>query len=94
MTKTNYNERLDEILGHLNYETLFNEMPDGRRIYEHHKISESRNDEAKSALTQLFKDLVAEAKPDFDEVDDYNRTFLEAMFKVFEQNLLKLLENK
>ena len=83
---TNYNERLDKILL-----TTLREMS---RELEAYGYIDSKNylSEKKQAIKQLTKELVAEAQPDFDNMDNYNRSFLEAMFKAFEQNLLKALE--
>ena len=83
---TNYNERLDEVL----FETI-----ESASTYTHNVTAEEADyiqDRAKQAITSLIKELVAEAQPDFDSMDDYNRSFLKAMFKGFEQNLLKALE--
>lgn len=92
---TNFNERLNEALCNhkgrvLTYHELYR-----KQHHNPHRLDEDlahADAVAKQSLTSLIKDLVAEAQPDFDNMDNYNRSFLEAMFKAFERNLLKALE--
>lgn len=79
---TNYNERFDEIL------TRF---ADGE--YSKHWVDERKTYtklEAKQALTSLYKELVAEAKPEVNCIEHYKE--IEQHLDQFEQNLLKQLE--
>ncbi len=94
---TNYNERLDEVLANLVNQVAANEqrLLNGNATRKATIDSDSHaTTQAKQAITSLTKELVAELQPDFDNMDNYNRSFLEAMFKAFEQNLLKALEEK
>ena len=89
---TNYNERLDKILGQLITKTADASYGEWQVV---------GLPEAKQALTSLIKELVEEAKPTEKPTDDtkigsweeghqnvgYNRAVIE-----FEQNLLKELE--
>lgn len=81
---TNYNEKLDEILGSM-------------QVEEYGTVSKA---DTKQALTSLIKELVAEAQPkkrNTDVGDAYQRTFCGEYNKgidQFEQNLLKALEDK
>ena len=92
---TNYNERLDKALERLAVAGR------GWGVSESAQIESMRSelDEAKQAITSLFKELVAEAKPK-DYVDYYANDPIERGRKIsydeavreFEQNLLKALE--
>lgn len=86
---TNYNERLDELLGTMLKANNLHILPFDKNIAQ-----------AKAAITSLIKELVAEAKPkklNTDVGDVYQCTFCEEYNKgidQFEQNLLKALEEK
>jgi len=91
---TNYNERLDEILDKFGWTCV----ADGGNIYglQNEDISE-----AKQALTSLIKELVAEAKPERQSTENMGDTFkvnwargYNLATDEFEQNLLKVLEEK
>lgn len=60
-------------------------------------VNSMNESQAKSALLQLFKDLVAEANP-LNPKGNANAVWAQKPYadgvKAFEQNLLKLLENK
>jgi len=95
---TNYNERLDEILDKFGW-TCVADGGDGYGL-QNEDISE-----AKQAITSLFKELVAEAKPEkrtpdyySDSIDLYSRQCAANSWNKaidqFEQNLLKALEEK
>ena len=85
---TNYNKRLDKIL------MAYKRYPYGTSAAPH--IS---GYEAKQALTSLYKELVAEAKPKYKRPEDalvrsdmYEWMGYNKAIKEFEQNLLKALE--
>lgn len=83
---TNYNERLDEILGQ--YAKRVENIPSGKTY--------GWSDE-KQAIISLFKELVAEAKPElpalFAKLDDISVIMYKKGTDEFEQNLLKALSN-
>ena len=93
---TNYNERLDEILTTCDFEPeYFNsricKWCGGRKGAEIHTV--------KQALTSLYKELVAEAKParavisdDEMGIDRARKSAANHAIDQFEQNLLKALE--
>jgi len=88
---TNYNERLDEILDKFGWTCVAN-GGDGYGL-QNEDISE-----AKQAIRQLMKELVAEAKPQ-EHIDVYtysnaktNDDIRKIAINQFEQNLLKALE--
>ena len=98
---TNYNERLDEILErHGMYAVLKDENRFDDAAMEREFPAEVMPDKTKQAITSLFKELVAEAKPK-DYVDYYANDPIERGRKIsydeavreFEQNILKGLEN-
>ena len=86
---TNYNERLDEIIGLLNIR-----MPQPKTINE----AKARVDmchEAKQSITSLIKELVTEAKPGRADTQIWRENPDDAWdmaIDEFEQNLLKGLE--
>ena len=82
---TNYNERLDEILRY-------------SALNAHYKSWDSIA-EAKQAIASLIKELVAEAKPEQQKIENMGDTFKVVWARGynvatdrFEQNLLKALE--
>ena len=85
---TNYNQRLDEIL--LRYAKRVENIPRGKTY--------GWSDE-KQAINSLFKELVAEAKPEKKSTEDYgsweeghrNAGWNDCL-EHYEQNLLKALE--
>ena len=96
---TNYNERLDEILDNVLI-GMYCTNPDGDFV----PLYDGKNvlrDGAKQALTSLIKELVAEAKPTRSETQlgnfiiygDLSKRDLNIIYQ-FEQNLLKVLEDK
>ena len=99
---TNYNERLDEILErHGMYAVLKDENRFDDAAMEREFPAEVGPDKTKQAISSLFKELVAEAKPK-DYVDYYANDPIERGRKIsydeavreFEQNLLKALDEK
>ena len=97
---TNYNERLDEVLERyrLHANMAYSEVEDGFHT------ADEFNDialpkvlaEAKQAITSLIKELVAEAKPLYyasPDKSEYQDGF-NTCIRLYEQNLLKALEDK
>lgn len=86
---TNYNERLERARAEIR-EILFSYSdPSGPNLHE-------STENAMAEITQLFKDLVAEAKPElpalFTELNDISVIMYKKGTDEFEQNLLKALE--
>ena len=96
---TNYNERLDEILGNLGERHI---MVEHRLVHlgmpeQNGKNIETRK--AKQAITSLIKELVEEAKParavisdDEMGIDRARKSAANHAINEFEHNLLKALE--
>ena len=97
---TNYNERLDEVLERyrLHANMAYSEVEDGFHT------ADEFNDialpkvlaEAKQAITSLIKELVAGAKPLYyasPDKSEYQDGF-NTCIRLYEQNLLKALEDK
>ena len=89
---TNYNERLDEIF--YQYRDEYNAWQANPRGSGTNGIK--LQNRAKQAITSLYKELVAEAKPElpalFAGLDDISVTMYKKGTDEFEQNLLKALE--
>lgn len=92
---TNYNKSLDEILDLLEIESDMSADDSGNYWIE-------GKSEAKQAITSLYKELVAEAKPAYcdgsekcscsTQMEKYINSGKETAIIQFEQNLLKALE--
>lgn len=81
---TNYNERLDELLGTMLKANNLHILPFDKNIAQ-----------AKAAITSLIKELVAEAKPEIKVFDDGINDatyFQEKKVNEYHTNLLKALE--
>ena len=93
---TNYNERLDEILErHGMYAVLKDENRFDDAAMEREFPAEVGPDKTKQAISSLFKELVAEAKPDKQNREMVYSTWgdgYDSGIDEFEQNLLKALE--
>ena len=99
---TNYNERLDELLANLVNQVAANEqrLLNGNATRKATIDSDSHaTTQAKQAITPLFKELVAEAKParaiiSDDElgIDRARKSAANHAIDEFEQNLLKELK--
>ena len=92
---TNYNERLERARAEIREILFYYSDPSGPNLHE-------STENAMAEITQLFKDLVAEAKPRKKHVGDEvaeNRSYTgERLFNAtidqIEQNLLKALDEK
>ena len=90
---TNYNERLDQILSEQLHKMSYD--------IEAYGITDCKNylPDYKQAITSLIKELVAEAKPEQQKIENMGDTFkvewargYNVATDRFEQNLLKALE--
>ena len=100
---TNYNERLDEMLCKLTTGYTIEELlslPEEDTGLDEFEVKEELEavDDAKQAINSLFKELVAEAKPElpalFAGLDDISVVMYKKGTDEFEQNLLKALDEK
>ena len=83
---TNYNERLERARAEIREILFYYSDPSGPNLHE-------STENAMAEITQLFKDLVAEAKPDTSGFsDEYWRVNGSKVILMFEANLLKALE--
>ena len=94
---TNYNERLDEVLFYLTDQSAWDLI--GITQEQANELSSQLDHdraEAKQAITSLTKELVAEAKPLYYVSPDKSKyqDGFNTCIRLYEQNLLKALEEK